>query len=86
MTKPRRPRPIRLTQKRALALLEAAQAGLDLWDFEIRADLSSADLDVQREAKALDLMRADAMEAMTIVHDRYLGPITDAPQPRLFEG
>lgn len=88
MTKPK-PKPIRLTKQRALALLHAAGRGTDEWQSDIEDNLQHAekthDLETVRYLKAQDLERAAALDAMAIVRHRYLGGEQPTePNPTLF--
>lgn len=73
MAKPR-PKPIRLTQQRALALVAAADRGLDMIREEIHDALESTDLEVQRGAQHLDEQAVLAEDAIAVIRTRYLPP------------
>jgi hypothetical protein len=85
VSKPR-PKPIRLTKTRALALLAAAGRGCDEWEAHIQDYWETDDLETIRGLKEMDLERAAALDAMAIVRARYLdGPAPTAPHPTLFD-
>lgn len=82
-----KPKPIRLTKRRAEALIAAANRGLDEWEDEIAESIHDAEaegnLRLMRDAKALDEKRADAIAAVEIVTARYVGKVDSPAHPTL---
>lgn len=82
------PTPIRLTRRRALALVAAAEQGITGWRITIEYLVTHqpSDPSAMAEARALDAKRAAAIDAITIVRQRFIqSPARQIEQVELFE-
>lgn len=86
MSRPK-PKPIRLTRKRALALLEVFEHGATQWETALTLALPRAtDAEQMERLRATDHTLAAARDAAAIVRHRYLGgDVPEQPTPTLFD-
>lgn len=75
----KRPKPIRLTQVRALGLVEAAERGLVAMRDQISeiARDPVATLEEMQQARELDDIAAAAVDGIELIRARYLPPPAD---------
>lgn len=73
---PKRPKPVRLTEQRALALVEVGERGLAEWRRSIRDTVQDplASLEELTEAKELDAAAVQAEDAIAVLRARYDWP------------